>query len=455
MSGGLTYGATKSIFATVTENGVGPDDPRVLPRTNEAIHAILDEIIPVGGMITADVQATGANGDEVFLPKEFENAIDVEVLGGATVNGSTDGTQADYNIVNQFAYVDPQMATDNPLVDLFLQPDPSNPTILRRKYQYPGLSPNATVRVTGAKRFIPITQDNDYLIVQNVLAVKDMIQAIERRENNDPQGAELYHKASIDRLMAEVKKHQLDPRNSMRRKAAYYADLQTFPENSFGWMRASLALEVPGLILAGKLDVGFWLNMAEKRLMQRGLWKDTIREYKADVTDGYVAFPKEVQSVLAVDLRGCPIPVRSIFHEYHENGPGKFGGCSGTLIDQGDQVFQDGKRRVYKLKGWVRRNNPSITTTTPQTEHITAVCKVRWVEKKGSDPMIITNFEALRLMVATILNEEKDKFQEAAATEAAALRVMEADLRDYLSGLLMTPRVQTVGFGMQCAGGML
>lgn len=74
MAGGLTYGATKDILGTVVENGVSGSDPRVLVRTNEATKAILDETIPVGGMITADVQASGTT---LLLPKEFENAIEL------------------------------------------------------------------------------------------------------------------------------------------------------------------------------------------------------------------------------------------------------------------------------------------------------------------------------------------------------------------------------------------
>lgn len=454
-TGGITFGAAKPILCTVVENGVDQNDPRVITRTNEAIHAILDELLPVNGCMTVDIAATGTNGDELFLPKELENIIEAEVLGAA-VNGSTDVTQGFYNIVNPFTYADPQAAYDNPLVDLFLQPDPGDATILRRKYRYPGLTPNATVRVTGAKRYLPVTGDNDYLIVQNLLAVKDMIQAIWRKENNDPQGAEIFHKACIDRLAAEVKKHQLDPRNAMRRKGEYYKDLQTYAENTFGWMRANIALELPVLMNKGKIDIGFMVNMAEKRLMQRGLWKDTIQEYTSQVVGGVVAFPIEVQSVLAVDINGRPIPVRSVFFEYLENGPGYAsqntetppkwitGASHAMLIDQGDEEFQGGRRRTYKL----------IAGTT-QNSTVTAVCKLRWIEKQPNDKMIIKNFEALRNMIQCIMNEEAEKWNEAAAAQQAAFAILEAENREYLAGIQHTIHVQTHGFGMQGTGCML
>src|SRR5205085_1347111 len=100
-------------------------------------------------------------GTTLLLPKEMENAIEVQVLGNATVNNQTDVTQG-WSMVNQFAYLTPDSAHDNPLVDQFLQPDPNDATILRRQYDYPGLSPNATVRATGAKRWLPIETDNTY-----------------------------------------------------------------------------------------------------------------------------------------------------------------------------------------------------------------------------------------------------------------------------------------------------
>ena len=237
MAGGITFGIAKPQLATVTENGVDQNDPRVQLRTDEAQQRILNLIIPVNGMITADVQSSGTT---LLLPKEMENAIEVEVLNNAPVNGQTDVTQGYFDIVNQFAYVDPSMAHDNPLVDQFLQPDPNDSTVLRRQYDYPGLSPNSTVRVTGAKRWQPIENDNTFLLVQNIPALKLMIQAIESEENNDHQGAEAFQKRCLETLEAEIKKHLLDPSNSMRRKANYESDLETYNPQTFGWTRARL-----------------------------------------------------------------------------------------------------------------------------------------------------------------------------------------------------------------------
>lgn len=264
---GITYGAAKAELASVVANGMEAvtGDPRVMRRTNEAIKLCLDSLIPVGGMAVYDVVA---DGTELFLPKELENAIEVEVLNEARVNDSGDVTQG-WALVSNSAYVDPASAHDNPLVDLFLQVDPDDHTILRRRYDYPGLSPGATVRVTGAKRFIPITQDGDSLIVQNVSALKLAILSLEHLERGPGSidDAEKYRAMAIKRLEDEVRKHQMDPSNTLKRKARYQEDLTTFDEGSLGRTRARLALELPGFLSRGKSEITYLVNRAVQMLV--------------------------------------------------------------------------------------------------------------------------------------------------------------------------------------------
>lgn len=265
ITGGLTYGAVKADLATVVDNGSCSDYPQVLARTNQATQILLHELIPVGGMATYDVEA---DGTILLLPTALENAIEVEVRDGATVNGGTDVTQGWYDIVSNFTYVDPSTAHDNPLVDQGLVPSPGDVTVLCRQYDYPGLQPNATVRVTGAKRFIPIEDDDTYLIIQNVPALKLAIMYLELSERGTAfDEAKKYKEEAIALLQAEVRQHLLDPRNSTKRKAAYQADLTAYPEGTLGRTRAKLALELPGMLLKGKAEIGYLVNRAVQMLV--------------------------------------------------------------------------------------------------------------------------------------------------------------------------------------------
>jgi hypothetical protein len=223
----------------VVDNGVGPDDPRVLVRLNEATKIIMDYMIPVGGMISANITALNTI---LILPPTFENAIEAHALQPTTkIRGDADVTQGWYEITNNSLYLDPAQHHDNPLVDLGLNADPTNPSDVRRFYQYPGLQPNAAVSVTGKKRYLPLTNDEDYLIVQNVEAIKCIILSIERYENNAIDDAQKYRQSGFEMLQAEVKNHIMDPTQYMLRRSNYLDDLVTFPPYTL-LTRAQIAL---------------------------------------------------------------------------------------------------------------------------------------------------------------------------------------------------------------------
>lgn len=379
MTGGLTFGAARPALSRVVENGTCDDDPRVLSRLNEATHIALNlrdpstgaTVIPVGAMATYDITA---DGTELLLPPELENAIEVEVLDDGRVNRQRDVRQGFYDLVNPATYVDPLYANDNPLQDLFLHPDPDDSTVLRRKYNYPGLSANATVRVTGKKRYRPITSDDDYLIVQNLRALKLIIQGVEREENGNMAESDALFARATEALLAEIKGHQLDPLNSMKRKAAYDADLVNFSEGTFGYTRARLAFEVPGALSQGKSELTRLLEQAEMRLMDKGMWVGAIEEFEAQVVAGRILCPTRVKTILGATLCGNPLDIRSIFFKYQSNGPG-MNHCASILHDEGEVYFKANgtKRRMYRLGGSTNErisDGPDSITLSPGTTTI-------------------------------------------------------------------------------------
>lgn len=575
-SGGLQYKDVKDELATVVANGVCGDDVRVRPRANEATLILLSELIPVGGMATYDVVATGT---ELLLPKQLENAIEVEVLNDAQVRNQTDVTQG-WQLVSNFTYVDPSSAHDNPLVDLFLHPDPQDASILRRKYDYPGLQAGATVRVTGAKRYVPITTDDDYLIIQNIPALKLEILAREYLERGSQwvNEAATYHKMAVDALRAEVQKHMLDPTNSLKRKAAYQKDIQDFNEGTLGRTRARIALELPGMMNKGKDDITYLVNravqmlvdnrnqlaiagrisvhgtteeiiytptnvankalpwgdynqirlmvqsfvtesgepqavavaeeyqkkafdlqraqlieatekarhaaytsalsefqegthgnavarlalempgglamttveldrlvsMSEKRLMERGVWKGCLKTLSSTITGGDILFPRDVEAVLAADVCGNSLDIRSIFFPFQKNGPGfNYCGCQAMFTDCGEKYFQDtgSKRRQYRYNG-----------SCTQSVTLNAVCKLRWVQKENCDPLAIKNFEALKLFALGIKYERDEKWKEAQVAQADAISILEAELLEYLGGVQHVQNIDMTGFGFANLG---
>jgi len=442
--GGIQFKDAAPMICGVVDNGVCADDPRVLTRLNEATKIILDHMIPVGGMAIANVTAVDTG---IVLPPQMENVIEAYPAESSTkVRGSTDIAQAWYEIVNNSVYLDPWQHYDNPMVDfgLWKAPWAGYEDKLVRVYSYPGLDPtNAVVTVTGAKRYLPLTTDEDYLIVQNIEALKLVILSIERFENSDPDSGMKYRKEAFDLLEAEVKKHIMDPRNYMRRKSNYEDDIENFAENTHGWVRANIALDIELALKTGKSDLSWSINQIERRLMKPKIYKDMIVEVQATVTGGFVYFPVYVGGVLAVDLDGAPIPVRSQFFEHLDNGPGMFAACSRFLKDCGDEYFPATRttRRKYKL----------IANCT-EGSCINTLCQVRWVLKKPTDMMTIKNYEAIRLaMTAKFLEEQKD-WQNAELNMKKAFQLLDEELQDYLEGIKFTVHVQTYGFGLSDVG---
>lgn len=440
LQGGLQFRDAAPLLCGVVDNGVAADDPRVMIRTNEATKIILDTMIPVGGMVTCNITAIDGI---LILPPQMENVIEVQNPTTQAFN-SKDVTQGWYEIVNNSTYLDPAHAMDNPLIDYGLNGDPSNPQDVRRVYFYPGLQPvDATVQVTGAKRYLPITNDEDFLIVQNIEALKLIILSIERNENAAPDEALKYRQQAFEMLQGEVKKHIMDPRNYMYRKAAYMKDLVVFGVNTLGWVRANIALDIDEALRTGKNDLTWSIQKIEERLMRRAVWKDCITQIQADVVGGIVYFPLYVEAVLAVSLNGSPIPIRSEFFQYLENGPGAFS-CGEMLIDQGDEYFPATKttRRKYKL-----------TANCDETQCLNAVCKIRWLPKEPTDLMTIKNYEAIRLGMTAKFLEAKEDWQNAQMNWQSAFSLLEAELRDYLRGIRHTVHVQSYGFGLAGVGG--
>lgn len=448
--GGLQFKDVAPMICGVVDNGVCSDDPRVMVRLNEATKIILDAMVPVGGNVSGYVTPPVGFDRLFILPPQFETIIEAHVVlpsaRNAAVYGNKDVLQSWYEGVttSNSAFMEPEQQMDNPLTDLGLIANPDDLSDLRRTYYYPGLDPGtATVFFQGLRRYLPITNDEDYLIVQNVEAIKCIILSIERYENNAVADAQAYRQTGLEMLQQEVKKHMTDPRNYALRKSQYLQDIQTFAQNTLGWVRAQIALDIPQGLRTGKRDLTWHINQGERRLMERGIWKDCVQTIQATVVGGAIYMPVSVEAVLGINLNGRPIPIRSQFFQHLDNGPGCFP-CGSMLIDQGNRQ-QPGfhmPRRKYQLIADCQ--NGSV---------ITLAVKLKWILKQPGDMMTIKNYEAIRLMVTAKFLEEKEDWQNASVNQQAAIDILDKELKAYLGGIRHTVHIQTEGFGLGDVGG--
>lgn len=440
MAGGITFGIAKDRLRLSVDGGITADDDRVRIQTDTVTELLLGEITPVNGMMEATV--TIGAGNVLLLPPEMENAIYAAVQGD--VNGQSDIKEYFYEITNPYTYIDPSMAKDLPLIDKGLVPDPLDPTVLRRKYIFPGVDQGTQVTVVGDKSFVPIVDDNSYLIIQNLSALEVALESVALRRANAQDWKQRFMDA-VEILQKEVTGHMMDRRNFMTRRAAYEQDLISYQPYMKAWFRARIALDQPGAMLMGKSELDRLLDRAEMELIEMGTYKGTIEEFEATVYGGEVSFPARVESVLAVDLCGVPVDLRSTFFTYLENGPGGWDwSCGGYMRDLGEQLIGNDFRRTYRVLGSVE---------TGQT--MKAVCKLRWMPKGPNDIMTIRNYRAIRAMMAALIKEQEGDDDGAAKKRMRAKEILEDELKEYFQGLHLTVPISSDGWDMAAIGEML
>jgi hypothetical protein len=79
-----------------------------------------------------------------------------------------------------------------------------------RRYAIPGFenTEGSVVTVLAKRKFIPVTSDDDDLIVTNLGALKMMAIAIEKEENNNLDEAMKYEAKALDLLREELREVQ-------------------------------------------------------------------------------------------------------------------------------------------------------------------------------------------------------------------------------------------------------
>lgn len=99
-----------------------------------------------------------------------------------------------------------------------------------------------------------------------------------------------------------------------------------------------------------------YVNRATERLLYDGKWKGTVQTLRICVDSSRcIVWPREIETIEAISLCSTPVPLRSVWYEFNENGPGEIGenSCLSGLIDREevcafDQVVgEDKKLAVY------------------------------------------------------------------------------------------------------------
>lgn len=99
--------------------------------------------------------------------------------------------------------------------------------------------------------------------------------------------------------------------------------------------------------------VAEYTSRAQERLLYKGKWVGTYGRFRVCVNDGCLTWPREIESIEAAAVCGCPYDLRNEWYEFLGTGPGvvkENTNLCNTFVDRGDAcAFDDVKGTGKKL----------------------------------------------------------------------------------------------------------
>jgi len=418
----LTLSQAKSRLNTFIDNGICSSDERVILKINEAqrrLHAYRAWLGVLAKYFITPIQNTftlpAYSGNiSTFAGFGLESALLVnttEVSGAQPIND-----------VRAFV---------TPIGDL-LDIVPTNTSSTIRSYKILG-EPVDKIEVTGKLNFIEAAGDTDLLVIDDLEALKLMLLAIYREENDQLESAQALEAKAVERLVIKT-----DRAVEAARRLNFQTRLSTEIEHSFGQMLSRLALDIEDGLRVFDSELADILNHAEENLFNQGLWNGTVEQYKVSIDNaGEIYLPHSIGAILGVSIEGRSVQVRDRMFEFHENGVGfQEKGSSGyeVLVDRGEKLVAG-----QWMKRYFVRSHANVGTC------VEVLAKKRWTRKrKNSDKMDIKNYPALKEMVISL--RMKDKEEQAQFHENKAIAYLQKELKEARGGARGTLQVQARAF---------
>jgi len=132
------------------------------------------------------------------------------------------------------------------------------------------------------------------------------------------------------------------------------------PRATFGQIKSTIATVLN--LNASDSRVLSYTNRAQERLLYSGKWVDTVATYAICTASSCLTWPRDIETIEAVQVCGRPFTVRNGWYEFLDSGPGwqsspSSAAASGTscclgdtLVDKGPAIsFDDITTTGYKL----------------------------------------------------------------------------------------------------------
>jgi hypothetical protein len=416
----LTLIEAKTALSPFVDNGVCSTDSRVVARINEAQRRLHSLRAWLG--VLARYSVTVSSG-QFTLPSATGNITTPAGFGlESAIRVSSTTATAGFltNSVQAF------LADTSDVLPLNFVPTSTD----FRTYAIEGTAP-VRVEITGKLNYVAAVADTDLLVIDDVDALKLMILAVYREENNQLEMAQALEQKAVERLTVKT-----DRTLEAARRLNYQTRRASTVPGSLGDFRAKLALDLAEGLRASDSELTDLANNAEEALFARGAWFGTIEHYKVTITNANeILLPTAVGTILAVTMGNAPISIFDRSYDYHENGPGyqqKDSSGFNILVDRGE---------VYINNEWKRRY---FVRDSAATECIDILAKKRWLQKtRDSDTMDIRNYQALKEMVIALRSQDP---QISTFHENKAVALLQKELSEKRGGARNQMRVQMTGF---------
>jgi hypothetical protein len=240
----MTFGEIKSEIARVVDNGVPSTDVRVVQRVNQAqrrLHAIRAWL---GTLAKYKVDVVT---DIITLPPQLESIVRVEK--------NTNTNLPSGNILlcdNAYVFIH----DSGELVPLNFVPIGSVANVIQFKIDSAVSPMPSSIVVTGKKRMVDVVNDSDELIISDLEALKLMVLALYREENNQIDMASALQAKAVEHLA-----YKTDMAVEEARRLVYQAKLSTQATNTMGYVRSKLGLDLEFGI---KLEDGKLFDLVNK-----------------------------------------------------------------------------------------------------------------------------------------------------------------------------------------------
>jgi hypothetical protein len=251
----MTLVQARNLLAKYADNGVCSTDERVVTRINEAqrrLYAIRPWLGVMAKAIckTSTTEVNGALLKSFVLPQGAvgkEGADRLIDFGFESVSRVSEyvPTTAETSLATPFFKTNSVSCFVNETYGVLqIYPDPANQT------KYIIVSPKTAptyletkvieyVEITGRLSFRPAVLPSDLLLIDDLDALKMMMLALWREENNQMDLAKALETKAIEHLSIKT-----DMAIELARKSAYQSSVSAFPYGTMGFVRSRLALDL-------------------------------------------------------------------------------------------------------------------------------------------------------------------------------------------------------------------